>query len=131
MHYKYKKGVYILIDNQNILWKGSIISLCFSYNPNNNIKGTLHKHGSPKHVQKWYDATLKKFKTASKDHNLHQKLTNAGFPTNSNNYIEMAKALIIITGKFQIEFLNKCINNTGFIGTAYTNLIKNSKKYYI
>lgn len=61
--------------------------------------GTLHKHGSPEYVEKWCKAARMKFRT--------------------HGYHDMAAQLVVISGRFPIEEINRCISISGYAGKLY------------
>jgi hypothetical protein len=61
--------------------------------------GTLHKHGSPEYVEKWCEAARTKFRT--------------------HGYHDMAAQLVVITGRFPLEELNRCLRISGYAGKFY------------
>lgn len=61
--------------------------------------GTLHKHGSPEYVEKWCKAARTKFRT--------------------HGYHDMAAQLVVISGRFPLEDLNRCLSITGYAGKFY------------
>jgi len=56
---------------------------------------TLHKHGRKEYVEKWFNKTIKIFKKAG--------------------FIDMANNMVMISGKFPVEELNRCLDTTGYI----------------
>jgi hypothetical protein len=96
---------YALVDEDDrIHWAGEEIAIAFSFDPNEDhgIQGTLHKHGDPEKVMKWAETHRK-------------KLTEAGLP-------DLANEIIVITGKFQLEEINKMLSISGYVGNFYKNL---------
>jgi hypothetical protein len=55
----------------------------------------LHKHGSPEQVQKWLERNREKYMAAG--------------------LIDEANSLAMISGKFPVEELNKCLDCTGYL----------------
>lgn len=64
--------------------------------------GTLHKHGAPEMVQNWFSKT-------------RSRLIDCGFQN-------MADDLVLITGRFPVEELNKCLSCSGYVLRMYENL---------
>jgi hypothetical protein len=64
--------------------------------------GTLHKHGKPETVELWATGARKTFR-------------DGGFP-------DMAEDIIVMSGKFPIEELNKCLECTGYCLDLYKKL---------
>ena len=112
--YEIHDGRYDLVDidrdNEVIHYGGEVIAVAFSYESDRDgISGTLHKHGSPEAVYKWADETK-------------AKLRSVGDPFG----IEMADAIVVITGKIPLEDINKMISTTGYVGTWYKKLMEES-----
>jgi hypothetical protein len=63
------------------------------------VDGTLHKHGSPESVQRWHAQA-------------QQKLRAGGA-------FELADSLVVLTGRFPLEELNRCLSNIGYAGQLY------------
>lgn len=110
MHYEFDdKGNYILvktlafgtIERTTI---GPMIAIAFSYDESEDkgIKGGMHKHGSPEHVNAWAQKTRKKFSDAGNSFGL-----------------EMAEQITVMEGIFPLDELDKIISITGYIGTFY------------
>ena len=57
--------------------------------------GTLHKHGAEAMVQEWVTRAQAKFRAAGFD--------------------GMADDLVIVTGKFPVEELNRCLTTSGYV----------------
>lgn len=66
-------------------------------------EGTLHKHGVPELVASWYENTT-------------QKLRAGGCE-------EFADDLVVVTGRFPLEEVNRCVSNTGYAGSFYRRLL--------
>ena len=66
--------------------------------------GTLHKHGSPEYVEKWCKAARMKFR--------------------SHGYHDMATQLVVISGRFEIEEINRCISISGYAGKFYERIVE-------
>jgi hypothetical protein len=67
------------------------------------VEGTLHKHGSPDSVHAWHSRT-------------QQALRSSG----AN---EMADNLVVLTGRFPLDELNRCITHTGYAGRLYAKAL--------
>lgn len=65
--------------------------------------GTLHKHGAPEMVDAWF-----KKKQAS--------LRESGL-------VEWADNLVVITGRFPLDDLNKCLSTSGYVLRMYTQVL--------
>ncbi len=63
------------------------------------VDGTLHKHGSPELVQRWHADAQKKLRTVGAN--------------------DMADDLVVLTGRFPLDELNKCLSNTNYAGRLY------------
>lgn len=106
--YELQYGSYYLYDNsvnpitkeRNIKLMCDEVAICFDKE-----SGTLHKHGIPEYVSKWYFESRKKF-------------IDAGFQ-------DMADDLIMIQGAFPVEELNKCLSTTGYISKFWKKLQEN------
>lgn len=123
--YKYtheEDGMYYLIDAErgDILWSGPQVAVGFSYDPEDG--STLHKHGSPDHVNAWATKTRAGFMEASRDFKLIKDLDRSGIPVASALYEEMANQITVIEGVFPIAELMKCIEIAGYIGIFYKKL---------
>ena len=79
------------------------VALAFTYSKDEDraIQFTLHKHGRPELVDKWFVKNQKKCR--------------------DSNLLDLFGAMYIVRGKFPVEELNKCISNTGYIGTFLKN----------
>ena len=66
--------------------------------------GTLHKHGSREMVERWADNAKSKFR-------------ESGFG-------EMADDIVVITGAFDLNDINRCITTSGYIGVLFARLQK-------
>lgn len=64
--------------------------------------GTLHKHGSPEYVEKWSKAARMKYQSCGCN--------------------DMATQLVVISGRFSLEDLNRCISISGYAGKLYKRL---------
>lgn len=101
-HYELRNGSYYLLGDEinrltndhEILSMSDEVAICFSMD---NGMTCLHKHGSPEKVNKWYEETRKKYIA----HGLRHE----------------ADSLLIISGKFPVEELNKMLDITGYIGS--------------
>lgn len=102
-HYVLDENEYVLMDDRdNILWRGPAIGIAFEYTPNDPIKGTLFKYGSPEKVEAWA-AQIRK------------KMADAGL-TDINSDI------VTIAGKIPVEELNKMIDISGYVGRWYETI---------
>lgn len=66
-------------------------------------EGTLHKHGVPNLVASWYQRTT-------------QTLRAGGCE-------DFADDLVIVTGRFPLEEVNKCLSIAGYAGIFYKRLL--------
>lgn len=64
--------------------------------------GTLHKHGACENVSNWYAAT-------------RGRLLIAGLT-------EMANDLVMVSGRFDVEELNRCLSTSGYAGRFFARL---------
>ncbi|GBG14586.1 uncharacterized protein NMK_2185 [Novimethylophilus kurashikiensis] len=98
--YKLNCGQYVLHEGDDPI--GAVmdeVSICFDKE-----SGTLHKHGRPELVQDWHAKAQAKYREAGFD--------------------EMADELIVITGRFALEDLNRCLSTSGYVGVFYNRLLK-------
>ena len=127
-HYEYKNNLYYLIDDRGeAITAHKEVALAFSYNKEEG--GVLHKHGSAKNISEWATKTRKKFMTASRDFELHKRLTAQGIPTSGSFYEQMAKDIVVIEGTFAVEEVQKCIDISGYVGIFYEKLQEHKKVY--
>lgn len=90
-NYQLNCGQYVLHDGDKPI--GPVmddVSIAFDRE-----SGTLHKHGAAAMVQGWVAAAQAKFRAAGFD--------------------EMANDLVIVTGQFPLEELNRCLTTTGYV----------------
>ena len=99
--YELKDGTYFLTDAETgeVLREMDEVAIAFTIS---DAMWTLHKHGSTELVQRWHDRTVK-------------KLRDAGFD-------DLADEMAMISGKFPVEELNRCIDTTGYIGVMVKKL---------
>lgn len=98
--YVYEDGEYLLKDGDETLYRSDEIAIAFSKDKEG--MWTLHKHGSKEHVQEWFDKITKIYRQAG--HN------------------DIADEMVMISGKFPIEEVNKCINTSGYVKIMYEKL---------
>lgn len=97
-HYRLNCGQYVLHDGDMPIHEPlDEIAIAFDRQ-----SGTLHMHGEPEMVEKW----LK---------NAKQRFQAAGFN-------DMANDLMIISGRFELDDLNRCLSTTGYIGRLYERI---------
>jgi hypothetical protein len=65
--------------------------------------GILHKHGSPESVQKWAAETQRRLR--------------------ASGAAEIADNLVVITGRFPLEDLNKCLSTMSYAGRLYAKAL--------
>ena len=65
--------------------------------------GILHKHGPAEKVSAWHATTTKALRAAGAD--------------------EMADHLVVVTGRFPLEEVNRCISNSTYAGHFYKKLL--------
>lgn len=70
--------------------------------------GTLLKHGNPVLVQRYYDKTCTQYR--------------------KHNFQGIIDDLVIITGKFDLEELNKIIGITGYISRFHEKLLRDKNE---
>jgi len=103
---KDENGNYRLIDEDNVVLEQPMQEVAIGFNKT----GADLRHGSTEAVQSWFDSTVEAYK-------------NKGFN-------EMANEYRIVSGKFDLEQLNKLMSITGYLPTflAFHNLdIKHDK----
>lgn len=66
--------------------------------------GTLHKHGSVENVQAWVDKSQKR---------LRESATASG--SLGDLVAKMANDLVIVSGKFPVEEVNRCLSTSGYV----------------
>jgi hypothetical protein len=106
--YKLQNENYILIDRDEelnsitnqpeVILMTKEVSLAFDKE-----SGVLHKHGNPELVEAWANNAKKSFR--------------------DGGFTEMAEDIIVMSGKFPVEELNKCLNYTGYSLILYKKLI--------
>ena len=97
--YKLNAGQYVLHDGDQPI--GQVLDeVAIAIN---RASGTLHRHGDPQMVSKWLADT-------------QGKLRRGG-------YHDMADDLVMISGRFELEDLNRCLNITGYAGRLYKRLV--------
>jgi hypothetical protein len=69
--------------------------------------GTLHKHGSPERVASWAQEA-------------RARLRERGGPVGE----EWASKIVVATGRFPVEDINRCITTSGYAGTLYQRLMQ-------
>lgn len=99
LQYELRSGSYYLIDfdvapnpitkEREIRLMSDVVSICFDRD-----NGTLHKHGRPESVEQWATVTAKKFR--------------------DNGLVEMANDLMVVTGAFPVDEINKCLSHSGY-----------------
>ena len=67
------------------------------------VEGTLQKHGVPELVAAWYADTSKKLR--------------------DGGCAEWADNLVVVTGRFPIEEVNKCVGAMSYAGIFYKRLV--------
>lgn len=94
--YSYEDGKYILFyrDNGDVLATMDEVAISFSKDEDPSM-WTLHKHGTPKAVQEWHDNTVMRFRKAG--------------------HYDIVNDMVMISGKFPVDELNKCIEISGYI----------------
>ena len=65
--------------------------------------GAVRKHGAPEMVQRW--------------------LTDTQRTLRSGGCAEMADNLVVLTGRFPLEELNKCLTTSGYAGRLYAKAL--------
>jgi len=65
--------------------------------------GTLHKHGSVENVQAWVDKSQQRLRESASAGGLGRLAA------------QMADDLVIVTGKFPVEEVNRCLSTSGYV----------------
>jgi len=87
--YRIENGQYVFELDGKVLFTTPEVALAFDKQ-----SGTLLKHGTPDRVREWVDQA-------------RGKLQNIGFD-------EMAAAMVIFFGNFEVEEVNACLTTTGY-----------------
>lgn len=106
-------GDYELYSNGELIYNvGKEVSISYSFEKEDGVvRSVLYKHGSPKLVKLCHDDYLNKLKEANKD--------------NESSVIdEMIKAQYLMTGRFDLEELNKCLSICDYIGSLHQQVFK-------
>jgi len=91
---------YALVDEHDRIHCASEdVAVAFSFSPDED-RGM---QGSPDRVSAWAITTRKKF-------------VDAG-------HLDMAKEIVVVSGKIPLEDLNKIINTSGYVGTWYKRIL--------
>ena len=101
MSYSYSLncGQYVLMDDDRPVGRVlDEVSIAFDL-----VDGVLHKHGAPSMVEKWLDETK-------------AKLLASGLA-------EMAGNLSVMTGRFALADLNRCLTTSGYALQIYLKVI--------
>lgn len=95
--YKKKDGFYILVDeSRNIrLNVGTEVAIGYSH-AQKDARALMHKHGSPKQVEAW--------------------VNNARESYRRNGFEALAEEFAVIRGAFDVNDLNKVIDNVSYLG---------------
>lgn len=67
------------------------------------VEGNLHKHGVPELVSAWHAETSRKLR--------------------EGGCAEWADNLVVVTGRFPVEEVNKCVSATSYAGVFYKRLV--------
>ena len=141
--YKYEEPYYILYNDNTgeELWRGEKVAVALSYQPELEISGTLLKHGSPEKVEAWFRNTRTRFYSASNDLSIYNKINEAfsrlgkkssmSYEEHKRFFLSEIESLKLVSGKFNVEELNKCIEITGYIGKFYESLIEKNAEFKI
>ncbi len=101
--YSKENNRYVLHDGERTVMttSGDCVALAYSVYlyGDGTTQGTLHKHGDPEHVKKWYDNAVASYK-------------NAGFH-------EMAASLFYLEGPLEVGELNRCLSTTGYVAVLH------------
>ena len=109
--YRMEGEEYALVDEfDQIHWAGEEVAVGFSYDPDDDIPGTMHKHGSPESVNRWASTAQKALRAAGDV--LGQ---------------EMADAITVVSGKIPLEELTKMIEISGYVGVWYRRELESAQ----
>lgn len=99
--YSFEDGKYIMFysDNGDVICSMEEVSIAFSKDDG---MWTLHKHGRKESVQHWYDLVTRNYR--------------------ARGLSDIANEMVMVTGKFPVEELNKCIDISGYIRTMCKKL---------
>lgn len=98
-HYETNCGQYVLHeDRKPVRAPVDEVSLAFDA-----AEGILHKHGTKDSVAKWYTEARKRFSEAG--------------------CAEMMDGIVVITGRFMLEDLNKCLTTSGYVAVLHQRLL--------
>lgn len=93
-HYQMEGEFYVLTDDESGDYIGPPLEELAIVIDASSEMFTLHKHGSPELVEKWYKKAQAKYEAA--------------------DIQDMFATTIYVQGKFNLEELNKLINNSGY-----------------
>lgn len=96
IRYRFEDPEYVLFDGEtgDILARMPEVAIAFSIS-NDDLMWTLHKHGAESKVERWLSTTQKKFRDAG--------------------HKDIASKFTMITGKFPVELINRCLDTSGYI----------------
>lgn len=106
-HYELRQGTYYLIKDStlpvgpiiapnNIILATDTLAICFAIDKiGGEITYILHKHGGPENVHKWAKSTRAAYRKAGME--------------------DLARSITVIEGKFPVEEVNKCLDNSGYL----------------
>ena len=102
--YSLNAGQYVLMDGDSPIGRVlDEVSIALD-----KAEGTLHKHGSPESVQRWHVDAQKKLRAGGAN--------------------DMADNLVVLTGRFPLDELNKCLSNMGYAGRLYLKAVAGELK---
>ena len=83
-------------------------AVAFSYDANEKT-GVLHKYGELERLEVWAEGVRRTY-------------TAAGLP-------DLAQEIIVLGAKtFPVEYLNRCIDISGYVGVLYTQLLESQAR---
>jgi len=102
--YSLNAGQYVLMDGTSPVGRVlDEVSLALDKSD-----GTLHKHGSPEFVHRWFADAQKKLRDAGAN--------------------EWAENLVVLTGRFPLDELNACLSNSSYAGRLYQKALAGDLK---
>jgi len=100
LHYELNREQYVLTDDKGVHHSKPLdeVSVAFSReaDQDNTPVYILNKHGDPEKIQAWHEKMVARYRDAGFDH--------------------YAENMLLVTGKFDVDVLNRVLDTTGYIG---------------
>lgn len=115
LSYKIEDGVYGLYDGEELIHKaGEEVAISYVYweDPDGSVRGFINKHGSKENVKLYHDNAVEKYRALSEEGLLFK-----------DTALEMLNQIYFISGKFELEELNKCLAISDYIARWHKNNI--------